>query len=182
MKRRLTGHKVTKSQSHKIKTFFATCVLVSLCPCVLCMAQPVSSTELINNAKHYDGSAVSYSGEVIGDIMARKEYAWINVNDGKNAIGIWIKKELIRDILYTGSYKAKGDLVEITGKFNRACIEHGGDLDIHAQSIMKIGSGGRLSHSVDKTEIYLLGLTGLLTLACFLANMARSARNIPPNP
>ena len=44
--------------------------------------------------------------------MVRGEYAWINVNDEKNAIGIWIKKELIKDILYTGSYKAKGDLVE----------------------------------------------------------------------
>jgi len=124
--------------------------------CITCFAQPVSSSELINNAKHYDGTTVSYSGEVIGDIMVRKEYAWININDGKNAIGIWIKKELIKDILYTGSYAAKGDLVEITGRFNRSCVEHGGDLDIHAQSINKISSGSKIFHSANKKEIKLI--------------------------
>ena len=31
-----------------------------------CYAQPVSSIELINNAKLYDGKTVTYEGEVIG--------------------------------------------------------------------------------------------------------------------
>jgi len=106
-----------------------------------CYAQPVSSVELINNATLYDGKVVAYEGEVIGDIMVRGEYAWINVNDGPNAIGIWIDKSLTKDLLYAGSYKSKGDWLEITGVFHRACPEHGGDLDIHAQGIRKIKSG-----------------------------------------
>jgi len=106
-----------------------------------CFAQSISSPELINNAKQYDGKTVVYEGEVIGDIMVRGEYAWINVNDGKTAIGIWIDKDLTKNILYAGSYKSKGDWVEITGVFHRACVEHGGDLDIHAQAIRKIGLG-----------------------------------------
>jgi hypothetical protein len=134
-----------------------------------CYAQSISSVELINNAKNYNGNMVVYKGEVIGDIMVRGEYAWINVNDGKNAIGIWIKKELIKDILYTGSYKAKGDLVEITGKFNRSCVEHGGDLDIHAQSITKISSGNKTPHSVNKEETNLiLFLSGIITVVFLL--------------
>jgi hypothetical protein len=119
----------------------------------ICFAEIISSTELINNAKQYDGKVVSYSGEVVGDVMVRGEYAWINVNDGKNAIGIWIKKELTKNIIYTGSYKAKGDLVEVTGRFNRACTEHGGDLDIHAQSINKIRAGNNTTHTVNKKAI-----------------------------
>jgi hypothetical protein len=134
-----------------------------------CYAQSISSAELINNAKDYNGNTVVYKGEVIGDIMLRGEYAWINVNDEKNAIGIWIKKELIKNILYTGSYKAKGDLVEITGKFNRSCLEHGGDLDIHAQSITKISSGNKTPHSVNKEEINLiLFLSGIITVVFLL--------------
>jgi len=134
-----------------------------------CYAQSTSSVELINNAKNYNGNTVVYKGEVIGDIMVRGEYAWINVNDEKNAIGIWIKKELIKDILYTGSYKAKGDLVEITGKFNRSCVEHGGDLDIHAQSINKISSGSKISHAINTRAInFALGLFLTITLACLL--------------
>lgn len=108
---------------------------------LICFGQSISSTELINNAKQYDGKQVVYEGEVIGDIMARGDYAWINVNDGANAIGIWIEKAQTKDILYTGSYKSKGDRIEVTGVFQRACLQHGGDLDIHAQSLRKISPG-----------------------------------------
>ncbi|MEK6728368.1 MAG: DNA-binding protein [Candidatus Omnitrophota bacterium] len=104
-------------------------------------AQPISSTELINNAKIYNSKTVTYEGEIIGDVMRRGENAWINVNDGSNAIGIWINTSLLKEINYTGSYKSSGDRVEVTGVFNRACPEHGGDLDIHAQSLRKINSG-----------------------------------------
>ncbi len=134
-----------------------------------CYAQSISSVELINNAKNYNGNTVVDKGEVIGDIMLRGEYAWINVNDEKNAIGIWIKKELIKDIIYTGSYKAKGDLVEITGKFNRRCLEHGGDLDIHAQSINKISSGSDIPYVVNTKAIkFTLSLSCMILLVCLL--------------
>ena len=128
-----------------------------------CFAQPVSSVELITNASKYDGSSVVYQGEVIGDLMVRGEYAWINVNDGKNAIGIWILKEFTEDILYSGSYKARGDLVEVAGKFNRACADHGGDLDIHAYSVRKVSPGNIISHAVNRKRIYFtLGLLLIL--------------------
>ncbi|MDI6605929.1 MAG: hypothetical protein QME65_02145, partial [Candidatus Omnitrophota bacterium] len=45
----------------------------------LAFAQPVSSTELIENAQAYDGKRVAYAGEVIGDIMRRGNFAWLNV-------------------------------------------------------------------------------------------------------
>jgi uncharacterized membrane protein len=134
-----------------------------------CYAQPISSVELISNAKNHNGNTVVYQGEVIGDIMQRREYTWINVNDGKNAIGIWIKKELIKDVLYTGGYKSRGDTVEIIGKFNRSCVEHGGDLDIHAQSITKISSGSKISRAVNTRSIrFALGLTCTVLLVLLL--------------
>ncbi|MEW5758827.1 MAG: DNA-binding protein [Candidatus Omnitrophota bacterium] len=129
----------------------------------------MKSIDLIANAKEYDGKIVAFEGEVVGDIMVRKEYAWLSINDGLNAIGVWIKKDLIRDILYIGNYKVKGDLVEITGKFNRACPEHGGDLDIHAQSITKINSGKNISYILDVKTIFLaVGLFFLILLIFIL--------------
>lgn len=106
-----------------------------------CFAQVFSSTELINNAKLYDGKIVSYEGEVIGDVMVRKENAWANINDGVNAIGVWINASLVKNITYEGSYKSVGDRVEVSGIFHRACLEHGGDLDIHALTLRKINLG-----------------------------------------
>jgi hypothetical protein len=127
-------------------------------------AQPISSTELINNAKQYDGKVVVYAGEVIGDVMARQDHAWINVHDGNNAIGIWLSKDLTRDIRYTGSYKAKGDWVEVTGVFQRACLEHGGDLDIHAQKIRTIKSGSVVPEELDFNKGYIV----VVLSACLL--------------
>ncbi len=131
-----------------------------------CYAQPISSTELINNAKQYDDKAVVYKGEVIGDVMRRGNYAWINVNDGENAIGIWLPVNLTKEIAYTGSYKSIGDEIEITGVFHRACLEHAGDLDIHAQVMRKIDSGrliqDKLNTSKRNQTIVLLGILALV--------------------
>jgi len=117
------------------------------------LAEPVSSPDLINNAKQYDGKEVDYKGEVIGDVMVRGKFAWINVNDGKNAIGIWLAADLVKEISYTGSYKEKGDIVEVKGKFNRACIEHGGDLDIHAVSLQIIQKGEKVDEVISPHKI-----------------------------
>jgi len=107
----------------------------------LCYAQPIQATELIENAKEYDGKIVVYEGEVIGDIMVRGEYCWINLNDGEAAIGVWIKKDMAKEIEYKGSYRFRGDWIRVKGIFNRSCLEHGGDLDIHAISLEKIEKG-----------------------------------------
>jgi len=137
-----------------------------------CDAQTISSSELINNAKLYDGKLVTYEGEVIGDIMVRGEYAWVNVNDGQNAIGVWIEKSLTRDILYTGSYKSKGDWIEITGIFQRACPAHGGDLDLHAQGIRKIRPGRAVLEKLNLTKRNLvLVLLGVLCLVWILRQL-----------
>lgn len=129
-------------------------------------AQPISSTELINNAKQYDGKTVVYTGEAIGDIMKRGDYAWMNINDGQNAIGIWVNSSLVKDIAYTGSYKSIGDEIEVTGVFHRACTEHGGDLDIHAQAIRKIDSGRSIQEKFNLGKRNLAMV--LLGILCFI--------------
>ena len=137
-----------------------------------CFAQPISSAELINNAKLYDGKTVVYEGEAIGDIMVRGEFAWINVNDGQNAIGIWLHKDLTKDIFYTGSYKSKGDWVQIAGVFQRACPQHGGDLDIHAQAIRKISEGRTTQEILNLSKRNLVFvLLGILCLVLILRRL-----------
>lgn len=129
-------------------------------------AQAISSTELINNAKQYNAKTVVYEGEVIGEVMVRGEFAWINVNDGKVAIGVWLPKDKTLDILYTGSYKSKGDWIEITGTFQQACSQHGGDLDIHANQIKKISAGRPIKENLNLSKknlsLVLLGILGIV--------------------
>ena len=102
----------------------------------------VASSELIERAKAYDGKIVIYQGEIIGEIMKRGKFAWLNINDGQNALGIWIHRGLLKNISPAGgSYFKRGDIVAVSGVFSRACREHGGDLDIHATALVLIASG-----------------------------------------
>ncbi len=141
----------------------------------ICHAQPVSSTELVNKARDYDGKSVIYAGEVIGDVMARGDFAWVNVNDGENAIGIWLKKESAEEIQFAGSYHARGDRLEISGIFNRGCTQHGGDMDIHAQTVRTISPGGpvREEFNTGKRNVTFI-LLGVLALVLIFARQRKS--------
>jgi hypothetical protein len=150
---------------------FISFVSVFLILNIDCRAQSVSSTELIENAKKYDGKSVLYQGEAIGELMKRGEFAWININDGENAIGIWAPLGLIADISLLGSYKQKGDLVEVSGIFNRSCPEHGGDLDIHAREIRKVSKGRQIPERINACKskfalilVFILGLVWISSL------------------
>ena len=101
---------------------------------------------LIENAKKLDGQKVTVQGEAIGERMDRGDYSWVNINDGTNAIGIWLSKNDAEKITYYGDYKHKGDTVKITGIFHRACIEHGGEADLHNNYIEIVEKG----HFVEK--------------------------------
>jgi hypothetical protein len=125
-------------------------------------AQPISSTELIEHAKEYDGKAVTYEGEVIGDIMTRGEYAWVNVNDDVNAVGIWAPKSMLAEINHKGTHKEKGDLVEIKGIFHRSCAEHGGDLDIHAENMVKLKDGFSTVEALDLSKVRYAIIFGII--------------------
>ena len=132
-------------------------------------AQPIASTQLIENAKDFDNKSVIFQGEVIGDVMKRGDFAWVNINDGTNALGIWMPKDFTKDIVYTGSYKAKGDILEVEGVFHRACPQHGGDLDIHAQVVKKIRPGYNKEETIDKNKRnQAFALIGALCLVLIL--------------
>jgi hypothetical protein len=126
-------------------------------------AQPAASTTIIADAASLDGTSVEYEGEVIGDSMRRGEYTWLNVHDGKAAIGCWVPEALASAVRYTGSYKARGDWIRVTGVLRRACPEHGGDLDIHVQSLRVLMQGRAEVETIDsaKKKLVLLLWGGL---------------------
>ncbi|MCM8782032.1 MAG: hypothetical protein NC828_03165, partial [Candidatus Omnitrophica bacterium] len=120
----------------------------------VCFAKPISSAELIERAKEYNNQIVEYQGEVVGDVMVRTDYAWVNLHDGKNAIGIWGRRDLITHLVKNkGGYNYKGDILLVRGIFHRACPQHGGDLDIHLDSITKIKDGVFTPHYIKGAKV-----------------------------
>lgn len=130
--------------------------------------QDITSTDYIEQAKALDGQEISYTGEVVGDIMKSGDHTWLNISDGSNAIGVWVEKDDMDGIDLAGRYNVHGDTVNIIGIFNRACPEHGGDLDIHAHSTAVIQKGYATPHMVEPIKVilsaFLLCAVAVLTI------------------
>lgn len=126
-----------------------------------------SINELIDNSLSVDQKTVRIQAEAIGEVLERGEYSWINVNDGTNAIGIWLPSAETIEIKNFGSYFMKGDTLEIVGVFYRTCEEHGGEMDIHTQSITIVKSGSEIEHpiSILKFTFAIIFLTGAVFTA-----------------
>lgn len=125
-------------------------------------------SDLIAKAKDADKKRVEVSGEVIGDVMIRGEWGWVNIADKTGAIGVWARTEDLKKIAFTGDYKNRGDMIQVKGVFSRACDQHGGDTDIHADELLVINKGEETPRPVDLRKIIwllsliLLALTSLL--------------------
>ncbi|MGB4587849.1 MAG: hypothetical protein WBI17_01280 [Clostridiaceae bacterium] len=161
--------------SKSIKIFFVTLILAGLVPLHAVYAAPVKINDLIEKAMTVDGQTVTITAEAIGERMDRTDGTWVNVNDGSNAIGIWMPTDESRRITVFGSYKEKGDTLEITGIFNRTCKEHGGESDLHLLSMKVMKTGEIVQNKISITKLVittvLLGTTLLLIL--FFINQSK---------
>lgn len=108
---------------------------------------------LIEKAKEFDGKEVIVQGEAIGEPMDRGDHSWVNINDGTNAIGIWLKNSEADQISHYGNYKYKGDTVKIKGTFYRACKEHGGEADIHNIAITIEEQGYKVERQLSSVKL-----------------------------
>jgi len=97
---------------------------------------------LLENAKKYDQTTVTFDGEVIGQKIKEGNGYWINVLDKEgNAIGVYMTSDQSNRIGYFGNHKTSGDILLLAGVFFKTCIQHGGETDIHLTKIIKIEKG-----------------------------------------
>ena len=145
-----------------------------------------SSAALVDQPKRHDGTTVEFTGEAIGEAMVRGDAAWLHLNDdayylrnveegaelgGYNSgMPVWLPAPLARTITYFGNYKHEGDVVRVSGVFNAACAQHGGDTDIHATSLVVVRVGHPAADPVTPSKVaWAVGLV-LLALALYRAS------------
>lgn len=146
------------------------------------LAEEVDSNRLIDEAQAYDGREIVFSGEVIGDILDSGGHVWLNVSDGDNAIGVWTSRDLAREVEMVGRYAQHGDTVRVTGVFHRACPEHGGDFDIHAQRIALIERGYPVMHPVQRWKVILAVALSILAFVCMTFAFSKIDHRRTPRP
>jgi hypothetical protein len=128
----------------------------------------VGTKELIEGARGLDGSLVVFEGEAIGDPMRRGDHVWVNLLDKDAAMGIYLPLSDLALIRSYGSYRSTGDILRVSGVFNRACPEHGGDMDIHASSVLVVTRGRPSPRPVDRAMLVATPLALLLAGLLFL--------------
>jgi hypothetical protein len=135
----------------------------------------------VTKGLYWNGKTVTFHGEAIGERMVRGDHAWIHLNDdaymernveegqplgGLNSgMAVWLPAGLTDGIDTYGDYMHEGSIVEVTGVFNGACKEHGGDLDIHATELRVLRPGHVV---VDPIYPWKVGLAVALTLCAAL--------------
>ncbi len=146
-------------------------ILILIFPLLLVLTVNCNASEhitklndLIENSIAMDGKEVTVEGEAIGEILERGNYAWINMNDSSNSIGVWIEKDSLKELTYFGNYKTQGDIVKLTGTYHRACIEHGGDVDIHCNSIKITSSGNPIERPLSIEKLWVALLLSFITI------------------
>ncbi len=141
------------------------------------------SAQLVERPKEFDGRSIVFTGEVIGEAMLRGDHAWIHVNDdayylknveegaplgGYNSgMAVFVPAALVEDIGHYGDYKHEGDVVTVTGVFNAACPEHGGDMDIHAEELRIDAPGRHVADVVKPWKIWAAVCSSLLAALLF---------------
>ena len=152
---------------HNICKTLVLMVLITFCIVGTVNAENITDiNKLVNNMNAFDGKVVTIEGEPIGEAMNRGTYSWINVNDGTNALGIWLPSSQAERITTFGDYKHKGDTVRISGIFLKNSPEHGGDVEIDCSSLEIIKKG----HTVDEelTNVKIITATLLFSIAFML--------------
>ncbi len=139
------------------------------------------SAALVEDAKDWDGRTVSFTGEAIGEAMRRGKMAWIHLNDDayglaqdpgarlsgfNSGMAVWVDTQMESRIAFFGDYKRHGDVVEVKGIFHAACPQHGGDMDIHADSLRIVRSGHLVARPIGRSRLLAAGV--MVALAAFL--------------
>jgi hypothetical protein len=139
-------------------------------------AEVYSPAELVPQAVTLDGTMVTMAGEAIGDRMRGDEpdHQWINLLGAGTAVGVYMPSALADQVSVYGDYDHMGDVVEVRGIFNAACDQHGGDLDVHAESLVLLTAGRVRAHETRSWE----GIVGgaCLVLAFALTRVYRQRR------
>ena len=159
------------------KTLKALSLTIVLSACLIVSAAAKDTVtkinDLIDSTKTYDQQVVTVEGEAIGEVLERGSYSWVNIHDGTNAIGIWMKTSDADSLEYFGDYKHIGDTIQITGVFSRDCTEHGGYVDIHCSSFEIVKPGHSVAYTVSQTKA--IGAAVLACVALLVAYIYRKA-------
>lgn len=155
----------------------------------------VTSYQLLDCPRAFDEKTVTFTGEVVGELITRRGGVWAQVNDDPYAliygplvghsahvgfnsgVAIWFPDGTHEIIQTVGRPSARGDVVQVVGTFLRADPNDGGGLSIRADSVTVLADGFTVDEPLHTLQLIVAAMlfAGAL-VALGLAQVARRNR------
>jgi hypothetical protein len=135
--------------------------------------RPVVSSGMVQSCPAaYDGVAVRYAGEVVGDLLMRDGGAWVLVNDDDYALQVgplpahgehvgtntgltvWLPTEHHDAVTGLGRPNRRGDILAIEGRIERADPQDGGGLTLRASDVEVLAPSTEVAEPLDMPQLW----------------------------
>lgn len=127
---------------------------------------PLTPAEAVALALESDGAPATVHGEALGEALAAPGgKRWVNIGREGTAIGVVMTAEQAAEVPRFGLYRQRGATLEVSGVLNSACDEHGGDLDLHADTVSVLDEGGAIVDPLHPGKLWLAGASATIALA-----------------
>ena len=146
----------------------------------------VSSTQVYLCPSAYDGKQVTYVGEVVGEVLARRGGAWAQVNDDDYALltgpvvghreragfntglSVWLDGDLAERIEAPGRPALRGDVVLLRGTILRADPDDGGGITLRATELETLAGPLQLEPPLHTLQVIVAVVLTLLAIGASL--------------
>lgn len=163
----------------RIAAAFVMVLLFAVPSPVFAAEQVLTPAEAVSSAVDLDGREVVVEGEALGEsLRAPDGMRWVNVLGGGTALGLVVTEEQAATIPSFGAYRMRGATIRAHGVLNAACDVHGGDLDLHADTLEVLDVGEEIPHSIHPLKLVFIVpvLLGVLLLGLRYRRLRKASK------
>lgn len=160
---------------------------------VLTSERRITSTVVVACPARFDDLLVTYTGELIGDLLHRNGGAWVLVNDDAYALAVgplpshaqhrgtnsgltvWLPDSLLGQVTGLGRPGQRGDIVQLSGRLQRTDPDDGGGLTLRASDLTILRPAETIHAPIDIPQA-LLAAVSILTSAALWTLRRRDAQ------
>jgi hypothetical protein len=143
----------------------------------------ISATQVFNCPIAFDGLRVTYIGEVVGDVLPRRDGAWAQVNDDEYALtdgplvghrqrngfntglAVWLPDGMHEQIEDAGGPALRGDVILVRGVLLRADPDDGGGTTLRADQMEVLAPSTEVEVPFHTVQAVVAGLLALIAVA-----------------